>query len=539
MLSDNAKALAVATAIVTAGGAAIWTLAQRHRTASSEDRVLTKDEFKEVKTTQEREWRVASEAVLAPAPAASGDGLLGPDGADGYGYSRRYVDALGLRTMLKAKNFKDIERLVGAWQNRFETDWHAEQWVVDAIAALSAPEPELEPILNEWVTTRPGWLPLTVRGKWWLDVGQRRRGARWAQDTAKSDFESMHRAMDQARADLGAVAKHRTRVLPALIASAWVEMFAGGRTARDQAIDAAIANCPACFFPRMLQQSSLEPRWGGFNWRMRLAAASAPTEMNPRLKVLRGFADADEADMAVQDEHLPEALAAIDRAFLAGESPMFFMDRSEIRSRAGQHDGAIADARRAVELRPAFGPGHTALAKALLRAGRLQEAVPVWRTAMQFDATATGNKFVKENLAAELVKQAQAKRQAGDLRTAVELVELAAAVWPEDSAVQINRLHIVQAQPTPAPAATAEDEFREVQRRDYQLARERKFEEILPLWGAYLTKHPSDGRAYLERGGTYYHLRRYPESLADASKACALGVDEGCLRARQLGPQQR
>ena len=70
---------------------------------------------------------------------------------------------------------------------------------------------------------------------------------------------------------------------------------------------------------------------------------------------------------------------------------------------------------------------------------------------------------------------------------------------------------------------------------DYALARENKFAEILPLWDAYIAKHPNDGRAYLERGGTQINLGQRDLAGQDALKACDLGINEGCLRAHQLG----
>jgi len=42
------------------------------------------------------------------------------------------------------------------------------------------------------------------------------------------------------------------------------------------------------------------------------------------------------------------------------------------------------------------------------------------------------------------------------------------------------------------------------------------------------------GQAHLERSGTLYHLKRFAEAREGASRACDLGVSEGCLRAKQL-----
>ncbi len=80
------------------------------------------------------------------------------------------------------------------------------------------------------------------------------------------------------------------------------------------------------------------------------------------------------------------------------------------------------------------------------------------------------------------------------------------------------------------------DDFRSVQRLDYAMAKQGgRFGEIVELWNSYLSRHPNDGQAYLERGGAYYHWGKLAEAGSDAKKACELGITEGCARAKQLG----
>jgi hypothetical protein len=50
----------------------------------------------------------------------------------------------------------------------------------------------------------------------------------------------------------------------------------------------------------------------------------------------------------------------------------------------------------------------------------------------------------------------------------------------------------------------------------------------VPIWDAYLARHPDDARGWFERAGTYAHLRRATEALDDAHKACSLGLADAC-----------
>jgi hypothetical protein len=87
-------------------------------------------------------------------------------------------------------------------------------------------------------------------------------------------------------------------------------------------------------------------------------------------------------------------------------------------------------------------------------------------------------------------------------------------------------------------SAVAKDpgNFEAIQKLDYQLDKQGHAAtlEMIPVWTAYIARHPDDGRAYLERGGTYFNNHRIAESTADANKACSLGNNQGCLRAKQL-----
>lgn len=78
------------------------------------------------------------------------------------------------------------------------------------------------------------------------------------------------------------------------------------------------------------------------------------------------------------------------------------------------------------------------------------------------------------------------------------------------------------------------DDFEVHRQLDHALFQQRRLEEIVPIWNTYLLRHPDDGRAWLERGGTWYHLKDYDRAHQDARRACELGVRDGCGRAQQL-----
>lgn len=62
---------------------------------------------------------------------------------------------------------------------------------------------------------------------------------------------------------------------------------------------------------------------------------------------------------------------------------------------------------------------------------------------------------------------------------------------------------------------------------DWVLCQSRQWDVIIDYWTKYLALEPKDGRAYRERGGTYYHKGDLRAALADAKQAADLGDEEG------------
>lgn len=61
---------------------------------------------------------------------------------------------------------------------------------------------------------------------------------------------------------------------------------------------------------------------------------------------------------------------------------------------------------------------------------------------------------------------------------------------------------------------------------------------MIELWTEYLGRHPEDGRAYDERSGAYYNSGHRAEALADAEKACRLGINRACAYAQVAATQK-
>lgn len=69
---------------------------------------------------------------------------------------------------------------------------------------------------------------------------------------------------------------------------------------------------------------------------------------------------------------------------------------------------------------------------------------------------------------------------------------------------------------------------------DRKLSGKRRFDIIVDLWTSFIEDNPGEARAYLERGGAYYHLGKMDEAVSDAQAACDMGLPEGCALVERI-----
>jgi tetratricopeptide (TPR) repeat protein len=69
---------------------------------------------------------------------------------------------------------------------------------------------------------------------------------------------------------------------------------------------------------------------------------------------------------------------------------------------------------------------------------------------------------------------------------------------------------------------------------DRILSNQRRWDDVIVLWTAYLRRMPSDAGAYFERGGAHYRKHDLPSAKADAVRACELGKAEACAMVERL-----
>jgi tetratricopeptide (TPR) repeat protein len=527
-----------------------------------------------------RDERQRPAVHVAPGPLPTALPLLGPDGTDADGYPRKYVDRVALRSLLHCHKFADLTAYFEQLQTAFEADPRKEYWPVDAGEAFGSAEPEIVADLDAWVAATPqSFAPYFARGNHYVSALWAKRGEKSVYATPEQDLEAMHAGGVPAFADLDRAIALR----PKLVAAMRQEILGAEplgdheRIANNRKL--AISTCPSCFQVRAAVAAFLIPRWSGSRRgarrnlgadagadggsgahagarghadggaglglgadpdayaQLHAFAAEAPRDLNPRFAALAGFENQDLGDLAWSAGRLDEALADYDHAIARGPYSPFFLSRARLLVALKRYDEAEVMVDQALAYRPMHPDAVRERASIHYYRKEYLPAGLDMLASLRMDPTDSEMKTWIPYVLSGVIFRARQLEQAGDHANALDAADLAMDLCPDDRTQQNTHAQIVLGDATTpdkvaaleARVAASPGDFRAVQQLDYAWDNQhRPMEGNLKIWNAYLAIHPDDGRAYMERGGTYQRLRKIAESKADLTRACDLGVNEGC-----------
>lgn len=78
------------------------------------------------------------------------------------------------------------------------------------------------------------------------------------------------------------------------------------------------------------------------------------------------------------------------------------------------------------------------------------------------------------------------------------------------------------------------DNFKAHKYADQLMSRDKRWDDIIELWGRYIDHVPDNAEAYMERGGAHHHAGNRDSSIRDAIKACQLGLEKACTKVEQM-----
>lgn len=167
--------------------------------------------------------------------------------------------------LLREKKFTALEENFKDREGRTNKGEFRDQVLYRLTKFADSAEPELEPLLNEWVRVSPtSFIALLARGHYHAAVGWRKRGNKFSNDTSKDQFEAMSESFKKAAMDLTTSSKLKpSSVLPY---PGLLEIVSSLSENKDESLDILMrANKvePQNYIVRKMALHRLTPKWGG------------------------------------------------------------------------------------------------------------------------------------------------------------------------------------------------------------------------------------------------------------------------------------
>ncbi len=293
--------------------------------------------------------------------------------AEDLGYPTKTLNRIEVRDLLIDASYDALDSMLTAYSDSARRDFRFEYRMIDAFGAFSTAATTFEPFLDDWVLTRPSsGNALLVRATYYIAAGWHARGAASMRNTSFGQVMGAQGYLTRALADLtGAL-----RLLPCSVVAykglMTIANYFGDTAMSRAAMDQALLIQPYSFVVREEHMLNLRPRWGGSYEAMELLAQAADTlsTWNPRLRVLHGFADLDQADLAVREKETGRALELYQHALSFGDFWRFRFERGQLHHWMGRDEQALADLERALVQRPQYPDLLDRLASAKYELGR-------------------------------------------------------------------------------------------------------------------------------------------------------------------------
>lgn len=414
------------------------------------------------------------------------------------------------RRLLYEARYAELEQLLEQLHQDAARDPANEFRLSQAYFAFEDTESRMREELDVWIQLRPDSSEAIIaRAGHRVEAAWARRGGGYSAEVAKDAMADFARLLDLATRDAeAALVKAPDHPV------AWRNLIRAacgstGASALVPLVRRLGEHAPASYTAHKVVMNFLQPRWGGSYTAMEQYAerAQAGRARNPRLEILRGFPYWAAGVDAASAEDYVKAVELFDRALSYGADGDFLEDRSRALKKLLRFKEAMADMK------------------------ARHESFPTRRSKGALDDAQKDMRDIAYDL----------HRAKEDVQ-AIKAYEAFLEVWPDDEDVLFyqaqvsSRLNhygeamriyrrVIELNPT---------RFEAVKGADQVLAREKRWNEILPLWDAYLSLVPDNGEAWFEQGGTYYQMGDIRRAYANTVKACELKHDAACAWRQRL-----
>jgi len=303
------------------------------------------------------------------------------------------------------------------------------------------------------------------------------------------------------------------------------------------AMNAALHINPATYHVRAHYMNSLTPRWGGSYKAMQAFAQESLkyASKNPRLRMLEGLIYADAAGAQSLVKKYKDANALYTKALGYGANHQILMERGENNYRRERYEDALADLDRAIDIYQEDGEYYYWRSKTHSMLEQYDKAVGDIELASQLKPDDSSIQKQRQWLVTKLTYIGHELNQRRKSNAAIEKYDATLRLDPDNADVYywrarafLNKNQLDPARQDLEKAIVLDtNKFEYYKLIDWVLAQRRDWKQIIAYWDQYIALNPTDDRAYVERGGAYYHMGNMESAVNNAKIAADMGNPQG------------
>jgi len=447
---------------------------------------------------------------------------------------------INTRNLLINKKYNELNLYLEKLDKKYETDITKEDVLFLSYSAFGIEDIAYEPFFNSWIEFSPkSYIPYLARGVFYYHMGWKARGSRWAKETRDEQFKKMHDYFKKSKDDLEkslSINKNAVYAYYTFLRIANVE----GNTDEEikNFLKKALEINPHTLKVRQKYLRSITPRWGGSYKKMEDYIKNAELDLNanPKLQYLYGYIDSEKASIEEISKKYTSAREYYLRSLsLSGEYDYILFQLGKISVRKEDYTVGKEELSKAIEMNKEYSDYFYWRTFAYTNLKEYKKAIDDILYAYNLEPYSEKIKRRKVQIAQILNAEAYELRRKYEHDKALELYNLALQVDLENDSIYNGRARayilkqdLVSAlEDIKIAIEINPNDISHYLLIDYILAKGKNWEEIISYWDKFIELNPKNPRAYVERGGAYYHNRNIQKAVENAKISADLGNLEG------------
>lgn len=454
---------------------------------------------------------------------------------------------LKMRKLLAQKKYQTLNTLLESAQVSALKDVSTEENLMDLYQSFGLTTEAFGQSLNAWVNAYPAsYQPFLARAHYFQSMGWHARGAKWGSETSDKQKSSMKSYFTRANADIEKALNRNPSSLMAYLLLMQGTYADADFTALESAYEKGLKISPASYKLRQRYIRRQRPRWGGSLENMIgvIKNSEAVMDDNPQLIDLASWILEEISSNQYRNGNYTLAKKTLGEGLSEIKNGANQNGYSEIKIdhyllyKQGKIEAKLDDDNAALKLFDLAIEGNENVADYYYERSRAHQALKNYAKSTDDLMIALAinplDKYYltyRERLVNILNYASYEAKNNVKLMEALRLVNFSLQLNPNDIKSLRRRSYVYIAKRQIRQAKQDMDKAIELNPSDYDsykgmddvLLRQRRFTDIAAYWKKYIALNPNDSRAYFERAGTYYHMKRFDLAVKDAKHAVKLG----------------